>query len=260
MNCSDAEPFLDQLATDSKGCVIPNEMALRMHVTSCALCRHSLRMRKQWDSQMSRAMNDVAVPNEMTKRLITLLKNELPLDATSLFPARPMARRMIRTIAVAFAGLGLFAALFWLTIMFPASGQLSAAHVTLLWEQKPELISSESEIHPRLPHGWNSLRTISSQEWKQVNLTDLRMTLAVKPFELRYRESEPEQGWLFVISKSQWTPAPASSLTHSRVQYSSNRVWIVWSEGDLVYILALSGSPQSLERMQRQMDGDRAVF
>ena len=169
-------------------------------------------------------------------------------------------KRPLRKMAVVAAGLGLVvASIFW-TIISRSTVQLSSANVAMLWEQKSEETSSESAIPPRLPHGWTSLRTISAQQWKQIRLTELRMTVPVKSFELRNREEAPEEGWLFVISKSKWTPAPAASVAQARVQYSSHRVWIVWSEGDLVYVLAMTGSPQSLERMQRQLDGDRAVF
>lgn len=259
MNCSDVEPFLDRLDADPKGLGIPNEFDLRQHLSSCSSCQLSLQMRHQWDCQLSHAMNDVDLPDGLANRLATLLQEALPLETKSNPLDRSIPRRWLRMMTV-MAGLSLVVASLWWTIVFKASGQLSSANVVLLWEHQPDTISSESAIYPKLPHGWTSLRNISTHEWKQMKLADLHVTLSVKPFEHRYRDGEPEEGWLFVIPKSRWTPAPVASVSLARVQYSSRRVWIVWSEGDLVYVLAISGSPQTLERMQRQLDGDRAVF
>ena len=260
MNCSDVEPFLDQLASDSNGVAIPDEMEMQQHVMDCAECQHSLRIRKQWNSQLSRAMIDVTVPDGLTTRLVALMGQASPHNTEQSPDIFTTPKRPLRKMAVVAAGLGLVvASIFW-TIISRSTVQLSSANVAMLWEQKSEETSSESASPPRLPHGWTSLRTISAQQWKQIRLTELRMTVPVKSFELRNREEAPEEGWLFVISKSKWTPAPAASVAQARVQYSSHRVWIVWSEGDLVYVLAMTGSPQSLERMQRQLDGDRAVF
>ena len=259
MNCSDAEPFLDLLTRDSGNFDIPDETALRQHLTSCPSCQKRLQSQQTWDRQLTDAMINVTIPHGITDRLVAMLQENTPSERS-----QSGSKRLIRGIelrarwltGIAFLA---FALSLWWTMTFP-SGQLSSSNVASLWEKSPEIIPVNSPLPKKLPHGWSSLKNISEHEWQQVSLENPQLVVSIKPFEIRDRQREPEQGWLFVIPRSRWNSNSATSPSQSQVQYSSSRVWIAWSEGEFAFVLTLAGSPQPLERLQRQLDGNNAVF
>ena len=261
MNCHDVEPFLDQLGATYDGGVIPNEASLRQHLASCSACQQSLQLMERWDSQLSRAMVDVAIPDGLSDRLIVALKTTPPVELqdVAVVPKHISGSRRFLSLALIGAAC-LLVTLGWWARSLREVGHLSPANVALLWDRPPEAITSEKGLIKKVPRGWSAMNNVSVQDWKQSKLSNPPLTVSVRPFEFRFPRGTPEEGWLFVLPKSSWGPVPVSSVSRARVQYSPDRVWIVWGEGNLVYIVALAGSPQSLERLQHQLDGDQAVF
>ena len=260
MNCSDLEPYLDELAMGCKGSAIPDEAGLRRHLAECPACQLALRSNARWDRHVGRAMSDVALPDGMTDRLVSAIRQASLTnsgESASLKKAEAAFRfrALMTVVIVIFSGASL-----WWTINSVTFERLSDADVVSLWEARTEPMTSESKSIRKLPQGWSSLNAVSAADWKQVPRRSSRIQVSVKPFEFRSRRGSREQGALFAIPRSHWTPAPSPFVSHARIQYSQNRVWMAWGERDLVYLVVLEGSPESIEQIRSLLDGGSAVF
>ena len=261
MNCRDVEPFFDRLAGPSGESGIPDEMGLHEHLTTCAACQRAVRSLEQWDRQLIRAMGDVAVPNGLSHRLADALRDASTADLISKpsVLTASVRRTWVRTSATVAVACLLVFSLLW-TRYWLQPPMLSAANVAMLLQQEPQDMPTSSTLIRRLPHGWSSLSDLSSREWKQTELSNLRLSVVVIPFKLQAKRGQHYAGSLFVIPKSRWTPVPITPVSQTHVQYSLPHAWIVWSEGDIVYVLSMNGPPQLLEQLQRQLDDSHAVL
>ena len=104
------------------------------------------------------------------------------------------------------------------------------------------------------------LTQVRAVDWQQVKLPSHRLNIPIKQLELRSKRGPSETGWLLLIPKSRWGVSPLTPVSAARIQYSPPRVWIAWNEGDNVYVLAVIGSPQSLEQIQRQLELNNSVL
>jgi hypothetical protein len=257
MNCTEVEPFLDQLINGAGGCRIPDEANVRLHVASCSLCQQTLCSMEQWDHQLRQSMSDVVVPDGLNTRLTKRLE---AATQPGLLEQRVRPRTRLRQWSAVCAALIFCTLSVWWVATQRGGQRLSAANIAILWDATPETATAQSFVARKLPRSWATLNNVSSQGWMQARLRDLHLVVDGFHFEVRTPHAEPEPGWLFVIPRSRWASAPASLPSMAQLHYSPDRVWIAWNEGETVYVLALMGSPQTLERLQRRLDGDQAVF
>jgi hypothetical protein len=107
------------------------------------------------------------------------------------------------------------------------------------------------------PTGWNSLREV--QFGDSPRLAPINgVQVPVQAFLLRMDREAPASGILARIQPSQWQPVPeATSFSSAMVQYAPFGAWVVWQEGDAVFVCILHGDPQAMERFQKRVAGNR---
>jgi hypothetical protein len=262
MNCRDIQPFLDQLANPPVDGGMPGQSGMREHVAICPGCQRAVRSLAQWDHQIAATMNDIAIPNGLSRRLAAAVHDASPVDPDS--PPRTSAR-FFRRVWSRTAGIGcigcLLLAAIWQTQLLLRPSTLSAGNLTGLLQSATHPFDPASITARQVPRGWSSLRQlIVAGEWNVVESRHLKLNIAVLPFETRLKRDEQIQGALYVIPKTRWTPSPATLASEAPLQYSPPHVWVAWPEGEFVYILSLNGSPQVLEQLQRKLDGNHSVL
>jgi hypothetical protein len=261
MNCAEVESLLDRLAHPDHGDDDLEQGELQAHLAVCAACRQSLELIERWDSRIRPVLNEVTVPQGLTQRLTDALRDQMPEPTVTQVPVRTSNPWQHRLRVLSIVGMVcLFGASLWWSRQFLRQPQLTPAHVSALWEQLGDQGPLPTSTQPRLPRGWSSLNQVRAGDWQQLTLASHRLEIPVKQFELRSKRGPSETGWLLVIPKSRWGVAPLTPISVARVQYSPPRVWIAWNEGDNVYILAVVGSPQSLEQIQRQLELNNSVL
>ena len=262
MNCCDVELLLDQLVTSPGHDRIADRLAIREHLAKCSSCRLALDSLARWDGQLTQAMNDIAVPDGLSQRLLAVLNHPDSVD--------PKSKSVTTTSGLRKAGLRTFAAVTIICLLTVASlwswrfarpPALSASNVATLLQQPVENLQTTDDFRHLLPRHWASLgRKVVVKGWKQVELSNLRMSVTVIPLVVRLKRGQPVEGSLFVIPKSRWTPTLAMPVSQTPIQYSPPCVWISWSERDLVYILSSNGSAAALEQLQPLLDGNQSVL
>lgn len=233
---------------------------MRRHLAECSSCRSVVHSLQQWDRQFTHAMNEVVVPAGLANRIASALEEAAPVSAEGLkhHSRRSSATRYRRGLALVTVCL-VAVSLGWMSWV-RQSGRLPQSSVPHLWEHVPEAMPPRSNLMMRLPHGWSSLQNIAVQDWMQVTISSPRLTVAVKPFQARFQRGGPVEGALYVLPKWRWSSSVVTSVLRAQVHYAADRVWVAWSEGDAVYLMTLNGSPELLERLQRQLDGGHVVF
>lgn len=261
MNCAEAESQLDRLTHPDLGSADVAHGELHKHLAICPACRRALQLIEQWDSKIRPVMSQVAIPAGLTQRLTTALQDhaDAPLvNRPSPTTNNPWKQR-IRAFATIGVSLFIAASLWWGTQYLPQP-MLTAEKLPSLWEQLEQQPLVPSVVEARLPRGWSSLTHVRTDPWQQLSLPSDRLTLPVKPLEIQSKRGPSERGWLLVIPKSRWGGTLPIPLSSARVQYLPRRVSITWNEGENVYIVAVTGSPQSLEQIQRQLELNNSVL
>lgn len=265
MNCAEVESLLDLLAHSSQGGDELAQGELHKHLAICPACRQTLELIERWDSRIRPVMSQVAIPVGLTQRLTDALQDPIPEQTISNVTAATNNRAnnrwksRIRTFAI-IGIVGLFAVSLRWSQQYLPQPMLTTANVASLWEQLDGQSPSPSTVEARLPRGWSSLTHVRTQPWQQAALPGDRLNIPIKRLEIRAKRGPSEDGWLLVIPKSRWGVSPLTPISAARVQYLPPRVWIAWNEGDNVYVLAVTGSPQSLEQIQRQLELNNSVL
>ena len=261
MNCAEVESLLDRLAHPDHGDDDLEQGELQAHLAVCAACRQSLELIERWDSRIRPVLNEVTVPQGLTQRLADALREHIPEQTVTQVPARTNNHWQSRLRVLSLVGMVcLFGVSLWWSRQFLRQPQLTPANVTLLWEQLGDQNPLPTSSQPRLPRGWSMLTQVRAVDWQQVKLPSHRLNIPIKQLELRSKRGPSETGWLLLIPKSRWGVSPLTPVSAARIQYSPPRVWIAWNEGDNVYVLAVIGSPQSLEQIQRQLELNNSVL
>ncbi|WP_397568183.1 hypothetical protein [Schlesneria sp. T3-172] len=261
MNCAEVESLLDLLAHPDHGGHDFSQGELHKHLATCPACRHAFESIEQWDAQIRPAMNQVEIPTGFAQRLTSVLQDHSP-EPTVAKPTPAAIRRWfspLRTFTVV-CTLCIFAAAFWWGQQQRPNPILTPANITSLWEQLDRQSLSPSNTEARLPRSWSSLTQIIDHPWQQVHLASSRLTIPAKRLEIRAKRGTSEEGWLMVVPKSSWGVTPVAPISAARIQYIPRRVWMAWNEGDNVFVLAVDGSPQSLEQIQRQLELNNTVL
>lgn len=260
MNCDDVEPFLDLLASSSSSVEIPDEASVRQHVADCPWCQQSLRSLERWDRQLHHAMNDVVVPVGLANRIVTALEVASPeRHLLSRAGSAGAAWRRYRVLGgIGLVGL-LLLSLRWFYLA-QDSGQIGPANVALLWSQPPEVISAKSKLVTTMPRGWSLLGNMILADWQQTTINTPPLKVAMRPFEMRVQRSLSIEGAIFAMPRWMWRSAIASTVSKSQIHYAADRVWMAWGEGDAVYVVAIRGEPQSMERLQRLLGDGSVVY
>ena len=260
MNCHDAQPWLDQVASKSGKPDAAGPPGLQQHLATCSRCQQALEAIGRWDDQLTTAMSDIVIPSDMSLRLIAQLhRSSTGLDHSNSTVSVARARIGLR-ILTAVTLVGLFVGSIWMAQGHFWPPALSTTCVARLLRLDLELFPTTSVTDKSLPQGWLSLRGMAMVDGRQAELTDFSVTIDVISFELRSKGSPPCEGQLLIIPKSRWTPIPQSSVMNAAIQYAPPQAWIVWSEREFVYLVAVNGSSQLLEQLQQQLGGNRSVL
>lgn len=266
MNCSDARPFLEQLTRSPAGPSI-NEVAVREHLATCSSCQRTLKSLTQWDEQLSQAMNEVSIPPGLTRRVVTAVSALTCADlvsAPAMGPPRPRIpwSRTLMSVTVA----GLLAVVFWQAWLTVKPPMLSPTDVANILQRPIDGLSTAEKSGDLLPRHWSTLKgRIVTHDGKKLDLRELRLSLVVFPLEVRKKGVSPEAGSLFVVPKSRWNSTTSVAISKvpvsdAAVQYTSDYVWIAWTETNYVYILALRGELPLLEQLRSRLGGNHAFL
>lgn len=264
MNCSDVEPFLDQLTRPSTNLGV-DQIAVREHLASCVACQRTLRSLVQWDGQLSQAMNDVTIPAGLPQRLMTALTTAAPSDSI-LQPETALPRNMWRRAFTSAIMVVLLSISVWGTWRIWKPPMLSPDNVTGILQQPIDNLPTADDSRHLLPRQWSAVkRMVVTGDAKKMELSELRLSLVVFPLEVRSKRGPAVGGSLFVVPKSRWNSANSVAVSkvpvsRSAVQYAPQHIWLAWAEKDSVYLLVLNSQTQLLEQLRSQLGGDHTFL
>lgn len=260
MKCHDVEPFFERLANPS-GAGLPDPPALQEHLATCLSCQQAVQSLAQWDRRLANAMKDVSVPAGLTERIQMSLQHASPttIDVPGLAVSswRSHGPRLLTILAsVSLIAVVVFGLQAWWS-----PSLISADQVTTMLQQPVVEMPESTNGSLRLPRQWNSLqRDVGDGGWRQFVAAEIRPAIAALPLAIRVKRTGQAEGVLFAIPQSRWESAVAPSISQAVVQYAPPYVWMVWTEDDVVFLLAVNGPAPVLEQLQRQLSGGRAVF
>ena len=255
MDCHKALEFLDCIRPKSDDLELPEFAEARAHVESCESCQQEFASRQEFDAAIAAVVQEVAVPESLRAELLSsaLVKageSEESAESTSVTAASAhVPRRRILLLAAASVACSVAIGM---TLWFWDSGQKSFSVADLLQRIDIQLDNAddfdESFVF-QLPAGWSSDGLLLGQDLDG----EAGHEVARLDFELTRGRREPVSGIIAAIPANRVVPPPsASSFSSAELRYLPDGVVaVVWSAGNLVYVVMISGKPSELEYLQR---------
>lgn len=232
MDCSFVRKYLPCLTLPNPG-EAPEELAeVRRHLEQCDDCRQMLNQEAASDRRIARQMGEVCVPEGLSDRIVSRLALSRPSPSRRATSIRRMQLRIAAAAAVLLAACALF-------VVVPALPVQRISTEELLAQAAAERdLSDWPECSRRdWPMGWSAVSQLSTQPYR------MRPPLYAAAFRFRPdRVSEPVTGILWSIDRKHVRDAgDLPPLEAAQVRYGQDREVLVWSENEVVYILAVGG-------------------
>jgi len=216
--------------------------------------------RGSFDCELTRAMNDIPLPNGLTERLRTAIVQQplasLPLNGSQ--PSRDNGRWSRRLLLSSAVALVLVAVWSWLG---PHETELTEADVLRIAElDSSNLPNAPPGTQFIPPAGWHSLPGVELAS-HPVIANDEAFSIAVLPLTFRTRRNSPRvTGLLLALPESRWPfRIDATSLSHTDVRYSATGTWAIWREGTTIFVCILHADARALEALQHASTSSRDV-
>ncbi|MBI1311024.1 hypothetical protein GC176_06925 [bacterium] len=276
MDCQTALEILDCVRPKSSDLELPEFEEARAHLTECESCRVEFDRRQQFDTEVSRVVADVAVPDSLRMSLLAAMHGsvaefaaaEPALQPASVataarMPQAPAAVRSRRRVNLVVSlsvclAIAALSAWFWQ----PGLPLLSLAKI----QSELNLTLSDAEFDNgfsfSLPSSWASnpgLRV--SEKLSGLDLDDRSgHDAAGAYFAFAAGRAAPIRGVLVALPTARISDIPTATVfARAPVAYPQKGiVATAWHEGDLVYVCFVSGSAAQLEWVQHGMTGSAA--
>lgn len=255
MDCHKAQAQLEFTTLGQDAVGGPDLSAAQRHLADCDACHQTFESQRRFDTKLARAMSDVALPPGLNERL------SAAIGAASNRPV-PTVRPRGRSIPwISGAVVSLVLALYFSGILGPRIPRLNQFSVHQLAELDLNVLPADMRqdaFSP--PDEWSALQGIQFGE-------SLRLAkvggaeVPVMPFQLPPNRRAPHvTGFLIQLPLSRWHETPeATSFSSATIQYASFGTWVVWREGDTVFICVVRDNADALQRMQDLVVGSREL-
>ena len=281
MDCHKAQAQLEFTTPGREAAGGPEAIAARHHVAECDACHLALESQQRFDTEIARAMSNVPIPPGLNERLAAAINAATAPAETAARPestgrpsatARPAStvrpvsngsvptprRRFVRSL-----GWGVVAALAPLLIwglLAQRVPPLNEANVRELAGLDLNSLPVASDQAAFSPADWNSLRAIQLGDAPR-RATVNGTKVPVMSFQVQTsRRSPPATGFLVRLPKSQWHAEPdTTSFSSATIQYASFGTWVVWLEGDEVYLCILHDNAHAMQSLQKLIAGSREL-
>lgn len=255
MDCQKAQAQLDLRTLGSDAASGPDPSAIARHLAECDVCHLAHESQRQFDRDVANAMADVPIPAGLADRLMATVGNSA---APASVPARiPSGRqRSVRWLATS-AVVALLPLLMWgLSPRRPMLNEASVRELAVRWG---DAAGDLRQVDFELPAGWNSLRAVQFGEsrFASVNGVDI----PVRSFLMRMeRRQSTISGFIVRLSRGDWyEPLGSTSFSAATVQYAAFGTWVVWREGDTVFICVMKDNAQAMQRLQDLIASSRGL-
>ena len=263
MDCHQAQAQLDLTTLGRQAATGPEALAAQRHLAECDACHLAVESQQRFDAQVAQAMTDVPLPAGLNERLSAAVSAANVLPESTLRPLTtgtgPMSRRrMVRTL-----GWGAIAALVPLLmwgLLAPRVPTLNEASVRELAGLNLDFLPVDLQRAAFSPAGWSTLRAIQfgdAPRRASVHGADV----PVMAFLLQTdRRSPRATGLLVRLPQSQWHATPdTTSFSSATIQYESFGTWVVWLEGNEVFVCILHDNAHAMQRLQELIAGSREL-
>lgn len=273
MDCHQAQAQLNFTTRGKDAPAGPDWQAAQRHLGECEACRLALDSQRRFDLQVSRAMVDVAVPQGLAERLRSAVAatteeaasgTGVAAESASVRPKAMTSARASRFRTGRRVALGIVATLIPLlvwTLLVPRTHVLNEVSVRELGKLNLDALTAD----PRLsalpaPAGWNTARAVQLGDSAHMAPAGGR-NVPIQTFRLQTdRRSPSVTGFLLRLPKSQWHATPdATSFASAPIQYESFGTWVVWREGNAVYVCVLHENAHVMQRLQELISGGRGL-
>lgn len=255
MDCQKAQAQLDLKVLGSDAVSGHDPIALARHLEECDACHLAHESQQQFDRDVANAMTDVPVPAGLTDRLMASVGNSpsvVPNPTGSAIWLRRSRHWLTITAVVALLPLLIWA-------LSPRKAMLNEASVRDLAAQWSNATVDSRAVDFKLPSAWNSLRTVQFGESRFASVHGV--DIPVQPFSMRIeRRQSTISGFIVRLSRGEWSEAVEStSFSAATVQYAAFGTWVVWREGDTVFICVMKDNAQAMQRLQDSIAGSRGL-
>lgn len=256
MDCRTAQAQLEFATRGQDATSTPDAQAALRHAAECPTCHRLLESQQQFDRAIADSMTDVPLPQGLNERLMSAV-GTTPTPAPAPLAAPSTNRRSRRWLAA-----GILATLLPLALLVfvPRSHILTNADIRELAANLSSLSVDSQQVAFPPPSGWRSQRSIQLvQPSRLANVNGA--TVPVLGFELGTDRRAPKStGFLIRLTPSQWHSAvEATSMASATVQYESFGTWVVWREGDTVFVCVLNDNAHVMQRLQDLIAGSREL-
>ncbi len=255
MDCQKARAQLELRTLGSDAASGPDTPAAIRHLAECDACHLTHESQRQFDRDVANAMTDVPIPAGLADRLMASVGGSascapVPTGTTN------GRRRSLRWLTIS-AVVALLPVLMW--SLSPRRPMLNEASVRDLAVQWSDATSDSRVVDFKLPAGWSSLRAVQfgDSRFASVNGVDVPARSFVMRME---RRQSTISGFVVRLSHGEWYETLGStSFSAATVQYAAFGTWVVWREGDTVFICVMKDNAQAMQRLQDLIASSRGL-
>ena len=245
MDCHKAQAQLDFTTLGQDAVGGSESLAAQRHLAECDACHQTFESQRRFDRRVAQAMSDVPLPPGLVERLSSAVGS-----AESVQSGAVPRRRALGRVGWGVAAVALLPFLIW--VLTPRTPVLNQASVQVLAELDLNLLPVDSRQGIfSLPAGWSSLRDLQFGESPRLAHVN-GSKIPVRDFLLQPDRRSPDVvGLLVRLPKSEWHATPdATSFSSATVEYASFGTWVVWREGDAVFLCILHDNAHAMQRLQ----------
>ncbi len=253
MECREAQAQLEFKSLGRDAASGPDAQAAQRHLAECEACHRAMDFQQRFDSEVGRAMSDIPIPAGLTDRLRSAVTSVTPQSSLQRAVRTRHTWRWVTSLTLAL----LLPLLGWAWFGPQAAG-LNETSVRQLAEMERNSLPTDSQTPFAIPAGWNSLREIqleSSTHLASVN----GIHVPLLGFLARADRGRPStSGFLLRLNRNQWqSKLEATSFSSAMIQYDTFGTWVVWSEGDTVFVCVMHDDAHAIQRLQDLVAGSR---
>lgn len=268
MDCHKAQAQFDFSTLGVDAATGPDALEIQRHLAECDCCRLAFDAQQRFDRQVSRAMSDVALPQGLAERLLATVASssigpgaldssgdQLKSVLSSPVRHRSPGRRVGWSVIAALVPLVVIGGL----LLGSRAPVLNENSVLELGQLNPNSFLVEAPQTPFAPPaGWGSLRSIQLGETSH-SATINGVKVPVRSMLVRMDRRSPNvTGLLVRLPRSQWSSTPdAISFSSATIQYAPFGTWVVWREGDVVFVCIVRENAHIMQRLQDAVAGSR---
>lgn len=255
MDCQKAQAQLElrTLGSDAASGADPSPAA--RHLADCDACHLAHETQRQFDRDVANAMTDVPIPAGLADRLMASVGGSASPAPVPSGTANGRLRSM-RWLTIS-AVVALLPVLMW--SLSPRRPMLNEASVRDLTAQWSDATGDARVVDFRLPAGWGALRAVQFGEPRFASVNGVEVP--ARSFVMRMeRRQSPITGFVVRLDHGEWfeTLGP-TSFSAATVQYAAFGTWVVWREGDTVFICVMKDNAQAMQRLQDLIASNRGL-